>query len=73
MALDLTDRLSSLDKDQLLNLRANARRLQADAGPKTDEAAALLPLIDAELAKRAAAVAVKAAPKRKRVTPPPAP
>jgi hypothetical protein len=42
-----------MDKNQLINLRSNARRLEADAGPKAAEAAALLPLIEQELAKRA--------------------
>ncbi len=52
MAFDLTDRLPSLDRDQLLALRTNAKRLQASEGVKADEAGALLPLIEAEIARR---------------------
>ncbi len=65
MALALAERLSILDKTQLINLRTNALRLQADAGPKAEEAGALLPLIDAELSGRGVgeAKAVRAKPK----------
>ena len=52
MAFVLSDQLPTFDRQQLLNLRSNARRLQADAGPRGEEAKALLPLIEAELSKR---------------------
>ena len=65
MSFALTDRLSMFDKQQLLTLRANARRLEADAGPKADEAKALLPLIEEELAKRAPPSAAKTRAKAK--------
>ncbi len=66
MSFALTDRLSMFDKQQLLTLRANARRLGADVGPKADEAsAALLPLIEEELAKRAPPSAAKTRAKAK--------
>lgn len=64
--LALTDRLSTFDKQQLLTLRANARRLEADAGPRAAEAVALLPLIDAELSRRVAAEPAKTRAKRAR-------
>jgi hypothetical protein len=65
LTVALTDRLPSLDRQELLTLRTNARRLQASAGKKADEAAALLPLIDAEIAKRGPTGTVKRAAKRK--------
>ena len=65
MSFALTDRLSMFDKQQLLTLRANARRLGADTGPKADEAKALLPLIEEELAKRAPPSAAKTRAKAK--------
>jgi hypothetical protein len=66
LAFVLTDRLPMFDKQQLLNLRSNARRLQADTGPRADEAKALLPLIEEELQKRGPATApAKGRPKRK--------
>lgn len=66
MAFALTDRLSMFDRQQLLTLRSNARRLGADAGPRADEAKALLPLIEEELLKRGpAASQAKGRPKRK--------
>jgi hypothetical protein len=65
LTLALADRLSTLDKQQLLNLKNNARRLQAEAGPKGEEAAAMLPLIEAEFAKRGLDENGKVRPKRK--------
>jgi len=58
-----TDQLETFDRAQLLTLRSNARRLQADAGPRAAAAEALLPLIEAELIRRAPA----ASPAKKRV------
>ncbi|MGZ3274383.1 MAG: hypothetical protein ACXU82_07100 [Caulobacteraceae bacterium] len=52
MAFDLTDRLPTMDRDQLLALRINAQRLQSSEGVKADQAGALLPLIEAEIARR---------------------
>jgi hypothetical protein len=63
--LALTDLLPTLDRQELLNLRTNARRLQANAGAKADEATALLPMIDAEIAKRGPAETPKVRSKRK--------
>lgn len=57
MTFVLSDRLPSFDRQQLLNLRSNARRLEADGGPRGEQAKALLPLIDAELSRRAPAAA----------------
>jgi hypothetical protein len=48
----LADRLSTLDDKALANLRANAVRLQSADGAKREEAAVLLPLIEAEIADR---------------------
>jgi hypothetical protein len=62
--LALTERLSSFDKQQLLNLRSNARRLQSDTGPRADEARALLPLVEAEIASRSPAAPAKARAKK---------
>jgi hypothetical protein len=60
------DRLPTLDRQELLTLRSNARRLEADAGPRADEAKALLPLIEEELSKRAPVAApAKGRPKKK--------
>jgi hypothetical protein len=65
LSFALTDRLPEFDRQQLLNLRSNARRMEADAGPRADEARALLPLIEAELSKRSPAAA-PAKPRAKR-------
>jgi len=62
----LAERLPSFDKQQLLTLKTNAMKVQADAGQKADEAGALLPLIDAELARRGAEAAEKTRAKRKK-------
>ncbi len=61
----LADRLSTLDSASLVNLRDNAARLLA--GPQDarhGEAAALLPLIEAEMASRVV-VKPKAPPRTK--------
>jgi hypothetical protein len=51
----IADMIPTLDDDALVSLRVNAQRLSLGAaGPKTAEAAALLPLLDAELAAREA-------------------
>jgi len=54
LPVTLNDRLPTMAKEDLLSLRTNARRVQADAGPKADEASTLLPLIEAELSRRVA-------------------
>ena len=68
----IADMLPTMDDAALANLRINASRLQADAdGARQEQAALLLPLIDAELAERdarkppkpARAVRAKAKPK----------
>ena len=69
MALALNDRLSTFDKQQLLNLKANALRLQADAGAHADKAAALLPLIEAELSRRSGGETAKVRAKRPIIKP----
>lgn len=49
----IADMIPTLADDALASLHANAQRLsQGPAGPKTDEAAALLPLLEAEVAAR---------------------
>ena len=51
----LADMLPTLDDASLVNLKNNATRLAAEAtGARHDQAADLLPLIEAELAERAA-------------------
>lgn len=62
----LTDRLPTLDRRELLTLRANAVRLEAAAGAHADEAGALLPLIEAELERRGPAPTAKAKAKPRR-------
>ena len=66
MTQALAERLPSFDKQQLLTLKTNAMKVQADAGKKADEAGALLPLIEAELARRGAEAAEKTRVKRKK-------
>ena len=51
----LADMLPTFDDASLLSLRSNAVRLAADtAGARREDAAALLPLIEAEIAGREA-------------------
>jgi uncharacterized protein YciI len=69
--VDLRARVPEMDSKSLANLRANAERLAASGSERQKAAAGdLLPVIDAELAKRAeAAAAAKPAKKtRKTVT-----
>ena len=72
----IADMLPTMDDAALASLRINASRLQADAdGARQEQAAMLLPLIDAELAERDArkppkpprAVRAKPKPKAKAV------
>ncbi len=62
--MTLAERLPSLAREELLALRENARRLGSEAGTRQEEAAALLPLIEAELAQRAERQPAKAASPR---------
>lgn len=66
--MTLGDRLPSLDDASLLNLKNNAARLSSGPeGAQQSAAAALLPLVEAEIAVRAAAKKpVKAAPRASR-------
>ena len=50
--MPLADMLPDFDDASLLNLRRNAVRLISESGLRHDEAVALLPLIEAEIAKR---------------------
>ena len=50
----IADMLPTMDAKDLAALRTNAVRLQEGAGKQQSAAADLLPLIDAELAERAA-------------------
>ncbi|WP_310540747.1 hypothetical protein [Phenylobacterium sp.] len=60
----MADLIPTLDDEGLANLRANARRLEnSEVARQAEQAAALLPLIDAELAERLSRVPPKAPPK----------
>ncbi len=60
----LADMIPTMEDKALANLRQNAVRLEADGkGPRQQEAADLLPLIDAELAERESRKPKKAPPK----------
>jgi hypothetical protein len=58
--MTIAERLPDLDRSDLLTLQTNARRLHSEAGIRADAAGALLPLIEAELAKREPVVVPKA-------------
>ncbi len=65
----IADMIPGMDDSELANLRQNAQRLTASAVARQQEqAVALLPLIDAELAQRAAAkpASKAAAPKSRK-------
>ncbi|MDO9245931.1 MAG: hypothetical protein Q8N10_12500 [Phenylobacterium sp.] len=62
--MSMADLIPTLDDEGLANLRANAQRLEnSDVARQAEQAAALLPLIDAELADRLSRVPPKAPPK----------
>jgi|GEM_PF-3412459 len=61
--MTVSDLIPTLDDKELANLHANALRLQAGAGKRRDEAAVLIPLIEAEQAERIA----RTPPKRRAV------
>jgi hypothetical protein len=77
--MSIEERIPELSNAELANLRANATRLEQTGTPRQQiDAANLLPLVDAELARRRAqapaprprkaAAKPKAAPKRKVTT-----
>jgi len=57
--MSIADRIPTLDKESLINLRANAERLQGEGGAREEQAGLLIPLIDAELAARSPPKPVK--------------
>ncbi len=62
--MSMADLIPTLDDEGLANLRANAQRLEnSDVARQAEQAAALLPLIDAELADRLSRVPPKTPPK----------
>ena len=62
----IEDLIPSMDDAGLANLRDNARRLKAsNDGRQQEQASLLLPLIEAELAKRLAAKPPKKTAKKK--------
>lgn len=51
--MKIADRIPAFDDESLATLRNNAARLSVEgAGPRRTEAESILPLIDAEVAKR---------------------
>lgn len=63
----VADMLPTMDDAALASLMTNARRLETGAeGPRRDQAAQLVPLIEAELAEREARKPPKVTPVRKR-------
>lgn len=63
----IADMIPTLDDKALAVLRANATRAEAgDHGPRREQAAILMPLIDAELAAREALKPPKKTPVRKK-------
>lgn len=62
--MSMADLIPTLDDEGLANLRANAQRLEnSGVARQAEQAAALLPLIDAELAERLSRLPPKAPPK----------
>lgn len=62
--MSMADLIPTLDDEGLANLRANAQRLESsEVARQAEQASALLPLIDAELAERLSRVPPKAPPK----------
>ena len=58
--------LPGFDDAALLNLRSNTVRLAGETGARNEEAAMLLPLIEAEVASREVAKPPKLAPRARR-------
>jgi hypothetical protein len=52
--MTVAERIPHLDDAELANLHANALRMQGDDGRRGEQATALIPLIEAELAERVA-------------------
>lgn len=72
--MSVAEMIPSMDDASLVNLRANAVRLEAGAdGPRRQQAVELLPLIEAELTQREAAKPPKPArrPRAKAAPKPP--
>lgn len=68
--MSIADMIPTLDDKALATLRANASRAEAgDNASRRDQAADLIPLIDAELAARLALKPPKKAPVRKKAAP----
>lgn len=66
--MNIVDKIPTFDNESLANLRANASRMaNGGDGPRNREAESILPLIDAELAKRLEKSAPASARKRRRV------
>ncbi|MBP7650927.1 MAG: hypothetical protein KBF34_11635 [Phenylobacterium sp.] len=62
--MSMADLIPTLDDEGLANLRANAQRLEGSGvARQAEQASALLPLIEAELAERLSRVPPKAPPK----------
>ncbi|OYX30519.1 MAG: hypothetical protein B7Y99_11580 [Caulobacterales bacterium 32-69-10] len=57
--MSMAERILTMDDASLVRLRDNARRLEASPGRQQNEAAALVPLIEAELAERESKKPVK--------------
>jgi len=71
--MTIAERLSTMDDKALANLKANATRLQSGETRRREEAAQLLPLIEAEMADRISRLPPKpprAPVKRRRVAEP---
>ena len=68
--MGIADMIPTLDDKALATLRANASRAEAgDNASRRDQAATLIPLIDAELAARDALKPPKKTPVRKKAAP----
>jgi len=68
--MDMLTKLPEMSDDALANLRTNAKRLQNSGSPaQRNDAAALLPAVEAEIgARRLAKVkAVRSAPRKERL------
>jgi hypothetical protein len=65
--MNIADKIPTFDDESLANLRANASRIAGKgSGPRNWEAELILPLIDAEVAKRLEKSSTKTVKKRRR-------
>ena len=65
--MNIADKIPTFDDEALANLRANACRMASEgSGPRNREAEFILPLIDAEVAKRVEKSSAKTVKKRRR-------